>query len=203
VVSVEYRKAPESIFPSMVEDCVDAALYALSDEGRQKLGGPLTVMSGESAGAYLTVLTAIKLRDNGVDVRAQIKALAPCYGIFDLTYLPSLRAHQRRALLGQEDTYRFIDTAFPPSVFPPEKRKSGDVSPLYAQLEGLPPALFLVGTADPLLDDSVFMASRWTLAGNEAKLVIVPEAVHGFTLMPTEVAEEGIRDVMEFLKEHI
>src|SRR5204863_507009 len=51
-----------------------------------------------------------------------------------------------------------------------EARRDPQFSPLYADLRGLPPALLTVGTLDPLLDDSVFLAARWELAGNEATL---------------------------------
>lgn len=204
VVSVEYRLAPEFQFPSQGEDCLDAALYALSEEGQKKLGGPLTVIGGESAGAYLTVWTTIKLRDRGVDVRRNIKALAPTYGIFDLTYTPSVLSHTRRAIMGRSDTFKYIDAAFPLSEFDLAQRKDGEWSPLYAELHDLPPAIFVVGTADPLLDDSVFMASRWHLAGNAARLAISTEAVHGFTLFALgEVTDEGRSATLSFLSEYV
>jgi acetyl esterase len=204
VVSVEYRLATDFAFPTMGEDCLDAALYALSDEGRNALGGSLVVLGGESAGAYLTVWTAIRLRERGIDVRKYIKVLAPSYGIFDLTYTPSVFAHTRRAIMGKSDTFKYIDAAFPACKFPLEERKKGMWSPLYDDLQNLPPAIFLVGTVDPLLDDSVFMASKWSLAGNVAKLVIIPEAVHGFTLPPLgEVTDEGNLELIAFLKQYI
>jgi len=62
------------------------------------------------------------------------------------------------------------------------------VSPLYAGLSGLVPALFTVGMLDPLLDDSLFMAARWEAAGNAAELAVYPESEHGFTGFPTGMA---------------
>ena len=53
-----------------------------------------------------------------------------------------------------------------------------DLSPLNADLGDLPPALFAVGGADPLLDDTLALAERWRSAGNEAELVVVPGADH-------------------------
>ena len=53
-----------------------------------------------------------------------------------------------------------------------------DLSPLNAELGDLPPALFAVGGADPLLDDTLALAERWRAAGNEAELVVVPGADH-------------------------
>ncbi len=65
-----------------------------------------------------------------------------------------------------------------------EARRAPDVSPLYADLRDLPPALFTVGTADPLLDDSLFMAARWEAAGNETDLRVYADGVHGFNAFP-------------------
>ncbi|MCX4780717.1 alpha/beta hydrolase [Streptomyces sp. NBC_01264] len=54
---------------------------------------------------------------------------------------------------------------------------------VFARLDGLPPALFTVGSLDPLLDDSLFMAARWQAAGNHADLDVWPDGVHGFNNM--------------------
>ncbi|KAH7050082.1 carboxylesterase [Macrophomina phaseolina] len=199
LVSVEYRLAPEHLYPAAAEDCLDAALYALSDEGAAALGGRLRFMGGESAGGYLTVQTALALREKGVDVKRHLDGLICHYGIYDLTYTPSLLSHEKEIILSRECTIQCIDTAFPSGA---ELRKEGRFSPLYANLERLPPALFLVGPEDPLYDDSVFMAAKWAVAGNETSLKIVAEAFHGFTLLPCAAGEEGIAEVIKFVKAH-
>ena len=152
--------------PAMGEDCLDAALYALSEAGQKKLGGSLTVIGGESAGGYLTVWTAIKLRLRGIDVRRRSKALAPTYGIFDLNYTPSVVRHTLRAIMVMSDTFKYIDTVFLRSKFGFEERRKEEISPLYANLLDFRSPIFTVGTADPLLDDNLFIASKWALAGN-------------------------------------
>jgi acetyl esterase/lipase len=63
----------------------------------------------------------------------------------------------------------------------------------------MPPALFTVGTLDPLLDDSLFMAARWTAAGNEADLAIYPGGVHAFNAFPTALAAEANARALRFL----
>ncbi len=60
-----------------------------------------------------------------------------------------------------------------------EQRRDPDISPLFADLAGMPPAIFTVGTADPLLDDSLFMEARWRAAGHATELRVWPEARHG------------------------
>lgn len=200
VVSVEYRLAPEHIFPAGPEDCLDAALFALSTEGETKLGGRLRVIAGESAGGYLTVATTLSLRARGINVREKIDAIVPGYGIFDYTYTPSMWAHKRRIIMGFEDARKFIETAIPLDKFPMEIRKQPKFSPLFDDLTDLPPALFVCGTADPLLDDSVFMANKYYLAGNTTELQLVREGCHGFTLFPIgEVAEEGVKATIDFV----
>ena len=74
----------------------------------------------------------------------------------------------------------------------PEERRDPDISPLYADLSGMPPARFVVGTEDPLLDDSLLMAARWRSAGNPAVLEVVAEAVHGFVAYPIAVAQQEL-----------
>jgi acetyl esterase/lipase len=59
-VTVDYRKAPENPFPAPLDDALDAALFALSPDGEQ-LRGRLTIIGGESAGAYLSVWTTLEL----------------------------------------------------------------------------------------------------------------------------------------------
>jgi acetyl esterase/lipase len=199
VVTVDYRKAPENPFPAPLDDALDAALFALSPDGEQKLRGSLTIIGGESAGAYLSVWVTLELRHRGIDM-SRIKGLVASYGIYDMTYLPSARNYSRRLVLNNEDVSRFIDTALPQDVFPLDVRKQPHLSPLYADLTGLPPALFLIGSEDPLLDDSVFLATKWAMAENETSLKIIPAAFHGFTLFPIgEMADEGIREIADFV----
>jgi acetyl esterase/lipase len=81
-----------------------------------------------------------------------------------------------------------------------EERRRPDVSPLYADLTGLPPALVTVGTADPLLDDSLFMALRWRAAGAPAQLAVYPESIHGFNLFPTAMARAADERIARWLR---
>jgi acetyl esterase/lipase len=64
----------------------------------------------------------------------------------------------------------------------------------------MPPALFEVGTQDPLLDDSLFMEARWRTAGAPTTLRIDEEALHGFTAYSIGVAVAARRAQYEFLR---
>ena len=82
-----------------------------------------------------------------------------------------------------------------------EDRKDPDVSPLYAPLHELSPALFTVGTMDPLLDDTLFMHSRWFASGNPSILNVYPGATHAFETQPTQLAEKVRRRMRTFISE--
>lgn len=200
MASVEYRLAPEHPFPAGRNDAVDATLYALSEEGVRDLGAPLRVLGGESAGGWYAVAVALALRDEyGIDVHSQIAAICAGYGIYDLTYTPSMLLHKRNIILSSSLMMRFVEAAF--GHVQANERKKPEISPLYADLHDLPPAHFLVGNIEPLLDDSIFMASRWANAGNHAELDIIEGACHAFTLMPMgDTTEEGLKAVMGFLR---
>jgi acetyl esterase/lipase len=191
-MSVEYRLAPEHPWPAGADDCEEVALRML------ERGAPRLTIGGESAGAHLAVVTLLRLRDRGVDVREAFAAANLVFGVFDLAGTPS------RRLWGHADPFLpeagmavYTDGLLPDAG--PEQRRDPLISPLYADLGDLPPALFTVGTRDPLLDDSLFMAARWSAAGNDADLRVWEEAVHGFTAFPTEAARRSRAEQHEFV----
>jgi acetyl esterase len=176
-VSVEYRLAPEYPYPAGPDDCEDAARW-LVEGGAAELGAPLRLaIGGESAGAHLAALTLLRLRDQHGITDAFVAANL-VYGCFDMGMTPSQRLWTEDLVLAPESMAWFSEGFLPGTDR--EERRSPAISPLYADLRALPPALFTVGTRDPLLDDSLFMAARWQFAGNAARLRVWPEAIHGF-----------------------
>jgi acetyl esterase/lipase len=81
-------------------------------------------------------------------------------------------------LLSWEDCEQFSKVYLPGMSC--EDRKQPGLSAAYNNLHDLKSALFLCGTADPLLDDQFLMSMRWQIAGNEAIVKFVPGACHGF-----------------------
>ena len=77
-----------------------------------------------------------------------------------------------------------------------EGRRAPEISPLYADLTGLPPALFTVGTLDPLLDDSRFLAAIWPSA---CELRVYDSAVHGFNAFPLAISRDANAAMASFL----
>jgi acetyl esterase/lipase len=193
VVGVEYRLAPEHPYPAGPDDCEAAAAWLLQN-GKKEFGTDVLTIGGESAGGHLTAVTILRMRDRhgytgwrGANI---------VYGAFDLSLTPSQRQFgDRRLVLRTIDMQQFYN-AFLPTV---TDRRVPDISPLYADLKGLCPAPFSVGTRDALLDDTLFMHARWVAAGNEAELAIYPGGAHGFTLFPNDLSKSATARMDTFL----
>jgi acetyl esterase/lipase len=194
VVSAEYRLAPEHPYPAGPDDCEAAALWLVRNAAKE-FGPDRLTIGGESAGAHLSAVTIVRLRDRHGFTGFRGANLV--FGAFDLSMTPSQRAFgNTRLVLRAIDFHQFYN-AFLPMV---RDRRTADVSPLYADLKALCPALFCVGTADPLVDDTLFMYARWIAAGNEAELAIYPGAPHGFTGFPGAHAEAAAARMDAFLQ---
>jgi len=196
-LSVEYRLAPEHPFPAAPDDCEAAARWAIAN--LTDFGGDKLAIGGESAGAHLAALTLLRVRDKtGAN---PFHAANLVFGVFDAGMTPSARAfgNDERLVLRTIDIEKFSE-AFLPGLSWTEKR-APHISPLYADLRGLCPALFTIGTKDALLDDSLFMSARWAAAGNAAELEIFPGACHGFIAFPYAQAFASIEKQCFFLNE--
>jgi acetyl esterase/lipase len=193
VVSVGYRLAPEHPYPAGPDDCETAAVWVAENAARE-LGSDRIVIGGESAGAHLSAVTILRLRDR--HQLTPFRAANLVYGIYDLTFTPSVRSWGERNLVLSTPIIEWFSNHFIPD---PSKRATLDASPLRANLRGMPPALFTIGTLDPLLDDSLFMSARWAAAGARAELAVYPGGVHGFNLFPTALARTANARCQQFI----
>ncbi len=193
VVGVDYRLAPEHPYPAAPDDCEAAALW-LVENGASRFGTAHMAIGGESAGAHLSVVTLLRLRD-----RHRLSPLAGAVltsGCYDLALTPSAANWgEEMLILNTRDIRKFVECflAGGGSVRDP------DISPLHADLTGLPPALFAVGTRDPLLDDTLFMSARWAAAGNRAELSVTPGGCHVFENFDGPATEKSLARVDRFL----
>ncbi|MDQ0472361.1 alpha/beta hydrolase [Labrys wisconsinensis] len=192
-VSVDYRLAPEHPYPAGPEDCEAAALW-LVREGKARFGTERFFIGGESAGANLSAVTMLRLRDrHGLVPFRGANLIAGCY---DLAMTPGARRWgRRRLILDTRDIALFVKAYLAHRENPSDP----GISPLHADLAGLPPALFSVGTRDPLLDDSLFMAARWEAAGNRADLKVWPGGVHVFQGFDFPLAHQAFAAETAFL----
>ncbi|MGW3121642.1 alpha/beta hydrolase [Streptomyces sp. NPDC001107] len=196
VMSVDYRLAPEHPFPAGPDDCEAAARW-LVDHAEAEFGTGRLLIGGESAGAHLSVLTLLRLRDRH-GITGTFRAANLAFGPYDLSMTPSHRLFGSRRLLSNSDSLRGSYELFTPGMGP-EERRAPEVSPLYADLTGLPSARIVVGAQDPLLDDSLFLAQRWQAAGAPVHLGVVAGAMHGFTLFPLTITAREQQRERDFL----
>ena len=195
VVAPEYRLAPEHPYPAGPDDCEAAAMW-LVQHGKREFGSDTLTIGGESAGGHLTAVTILRMRDR--HGYTGFRAANIVYGAFDLSMTPSQRQFgSTRLVLRTIDMQQFYN-AFLPTI---TDRRDPDISPLYADLKNLCPALFTVGTKDALLDDSLFMHARWVAAGNQAELAIYPGGAHGFTLFPNDLSKSATARMDAFLNQ--
>ncbi len=193
VVGVEYRLAPEDPYPAGPDDCEAAAVW-LVQNGKKEFGTEILTIGGESAGGHLTAVTVLRMRDR--HGYTGFRGANVVYGAFDLSLTPSQRQFgDTRLVLRTIDMQQFYN-AFLPTIL---DRRTPDISPLYADLKNLCPALFSVGTRDALLDDTLFMQARWVAAGNQAELAIYPGGAHGFTLFPNDLSKSATARMDAFL----
>lgn len=199
VVSVEYRLAPEHPFPAGPDDCEAAAVWLMRN-AKKEFGTDILLIGGESAGAHLSALTLLRMRD-----RHRFTGFAGAnllYGAYDLSMGPAVRNWgERNLILSTPVTQWFGDQFLPPETYSREARRDPEISPLYARLHDMPPALFTCGTTDPLIDESMFMASRWLAAGNESRLDLYPGGIHAFNAFPIPIADKANAAMMKFLSD--
>jgi acetyl esterase/lipase len=159
VLSVEYRLAPEHPFPAAVEDALAAYRWLLGQGYRSR---DIAVF-GDSAGGGLAVALALAAREAGLALPAAVAALSP---LTDLTAIGDTRQTLADAdpILVGDPTARFLVYAGTRDPRDPL------ISPVYADLRGLPPLLIQVGTREALLSDSVRLARRARDAGVDVTL---------------------------------
>lgn len=206
--SIGYRLAPENPFPAGPNDCYDAAEW-LVNNAVSSFGVPLGFVGGESAGAHLSMLVALHLLQHAepryADFRFQ--GLLLHFGCYSMIWTPYVYHFVKSEILvlDRDLMDHYVDV-FLPGMTDEEKRHPS-VSPLFTNLEPLrgklPPALFTCGTQDCLLDDTMFMSTKWLMAGGEAVVKIVPGAPHGFIMYPRDSKGSGAADGLNALEEFV
>lgn len=120
-------------------------------------------------------------------------------GIFDLRLTPSARLYGSGPQVLTTDSIQWFIDEFTPNG----DRDDPDISPLLADVTSLPPAIFTVGTNDPLLDDTLFMAERWKSAGLRTELQVFTDAPHAFDAFDLGIADQAHNRINTFLAETV
>ena len=188
VVSVDYRLAPEHPWPAGPDDGVAVAAWLL-EHAEAEFGSGRLILGGESAGGYMAAAVALRIRDE-LDAIERVTGLELVFGVYDWGRSPSqrgLRPYRGPDLLDPDGILFFTECYLPDHS--EAERRDPAVSPAFADVAGMPPARFSVGTGDHLCDDTLWLASRWAAVGNETDLWVGPDLPHGFMWFPCELTE--------------
>ncbi len=170
VISVDYRLAPEHPYPAAVDDAL-AAYRALLQNG---IAPSDIVFAGESAGGGLAIATLVNARDHGLPLPAAAFVMSP---YADLTLAGTTIDTKREVdpLLSREALQARI-----PDYTSGQDAALGLISPIFADLSGLPPLIIQGGTHEVLLDDAIRLARGAATADVEVALEITPQVPHVF-----------------------
>jgi monoterpene epsilon-lactone hydrolase len=185
-LSINYRLAPEYPFPAGLEDC-EIAYEWLLENG---IASNEIVIAGDSAGGNLTLALLLKLRDGGKPLPAGAVTLSPAT---DLAF--SGESVSTRLQIDPIFANMKPNTALEDYITDHDPHEPL-ISPLYADLDGLPPLLIHVGDHEILLDDAVRFGEKSCAAGVRAQVVIWPGMFHVFQIY-TPILPEARRAVSQ------
>ncbi|MGH9511171.1 MAG: alpha/beta hydrolase [Terriglobales bacterium] len=172
VVTVYYRLAPENPFPAAVDDVVAVYKELLKTYKPHDIG-----IFGTSAGAILTAEVAVRLKQLGLPLPA---ALGIFSGLADFSRPSDSREiFTLQGLPGElqpTDPNRPSDEPYPANT----NRKDPVLSPMFADLTGMPPTLLVTSTRDLLLSDTTIFHRALLRAGVDAQLVVFEALPHAF-----------------------
>jgi acetyl esterase len=188
VVSIEYRRAPETAFPGPLRDCLHAVRWLAGNAREVGADGERLVLLGEGAGGNLAAATSLCLRDEGDPrVGAQL-LLYPCLAPARTSTFASYRTYADGPLLTRAEMEWFWDQYLREDADGHDPR----AAPLLAaDLSGLPPTTLVVAELDPLRDEGLAYAERLRAAGVPTEVTVFPGAAHGFWWMDGEMRQAG------------
>ncbi|MHA1670365.1 MAG: alpha/beta hydrolase [Promethearchaeota archaeon] len=193
VLSINYRLAPENPHPAALEDCVSVYKWLLSSEFQSKK----IFISGDSAGGYYTLLTLLKLRDDGIHLPAGAICLSPSTDMA-LTGKSIKKNCHTDVILGDLGLIWWVECHLAgKDPFDPA------VSPLYADLKNLPPILLQASTSEMLYDDSKRFYKRAKKAGVDISMQTWDNTLHEFQINNLPETGEAMENIKKFIEKYL
>jgi len=194
-VAVDYRLAPEHLYPAAVDDALSAYRWLL-DGGTAP--GSIAVC-GDSAGGGLTLAMLLRARDERLPMPAAAALFSP---FVDLTGSgASLHEKAPEDVIVTPDIVHAMGRAYHPTG----EHKNPYISPLFADLRRFPPLFIQVGTAECLFDDSLRLARHAGAAGVAVELKIWPRLPHVWQIFAAELDEgaQSLADAGRYIRNHV
>jgi monoterpene epsilon-lactone hydrolase len=196
VLAINYRLAPEHRFPAALDDALAAYGWMLG-RGLERHN---VAFAGDSAGGNLALAAMLALRERGLPLPVSAVLMSPWTDLAatGASYVTKANAdpiHQRPMILALAKNYLGGQgDPFDPLV-----------SPLYADLRGLPPLLIQVGDRETVLDDSVMLAEKARAAGVDVELEIWDGMIHVFQMFGADLPEahQAIASIAGFLNRYL
>jgi len=194
VLLIGYRLAPEAPFPAGLEDAVNAYLWLLE-------GGILPkeiIFAGDSAGGGLALAALISLREDGHPLPAGGVLLCPWTDL-TLSGASMLEKAEQDFILDSTHLAKFA------GLYASEHKLSHPlISPLFADLGGLPPLLIQTGTDEVLLDDARRTAAAAEAAGVDVRLEVYDGMIHVFQMFPFfPETRQALASIANFTQERV
>jgi acetyl esterase len=173
-LSVDYKLSPEVKFPVAYEEMIAVTRLAIREGTGFGIDPSRIAVGGDSAGANLALATALNMRDAG---ERALKFQLLIYGVYSTDCdSPSWQRFGQGAGLNQVNM-RWIWETY---LEGPQQQEDWRAAPILAELKGIAPAHLIVGSLDPLLDDSNNLVAKLKPAGVPCQLTIYQGINHGF-----------------------
>jgi len=195
IITIEYGLAPEQPFPKGLNDVIKIYNWLINEE---KYKPNKIVIVGDSAGGGLTLATLVKLRDLNIKLPAAGVCLSPWT---DLAFTGE--SYYDKNI--RDPGITLDDLMFAAKLYIGNNDpKNPYISPVYADLKGLPPLLIHVGTVEKLLNDSTRVAESAKKAGVNVTLKVWNEMIHVFQAYAVLIreGEESIKEIGSFILNH-
>ncbi|MGM7669235.1 alpha/beta hydrolase [Microbacterium sp. A93] len=196
VLSVGYRLAPEHRYPAALDDARTSYEWLLE----QGILPERILLAGDSAGGGLALATLVALRDASLPLPSGAVLLSPLTDMAHTGASVQERAHLDPIVTPKGShsySTRYLG-------------EDGDfdlpyASPVYADLDGLPPVLVVVGTEELLFDDSVRVVRKIKDAGGSAELDVWPNMIHIFPFFASQIPESqrAMEHIARFIRERL